>query len=239
MAIQKDTEFIGTIEHLIYYNWLGVYCIRMLPKKVRQTTGTKKAASNFGLVSSRSKIIRDLLKGLIVNPRDKGMQVRLKRALFKTLKPIEIPPLITEENPLLGFPFNESLPLREILRFPIETTEQPDGKIRIDIPAISPKDSITAPANTTEVQLALMTISFSFDHEQSFSGAPKILSIPFTNDLQPPTSIELQALTNRPCIILIIAALSYWEEDRRINPDGNKPVEIVAIFKETEAGNAS
>ena len=234
MAIQKDTEFIGTIEHLVYYNWLGIYCIRMLPKMVRQTDATRKAASNFGLISSRSKIIRDLLKAFIADPGDKAMQVRLKKALFKSFRSIGTPSLVAEESPLLGFRFNEGLPLAEILRFPIEITEQSNEKIKISIPAINPKDSITAPMSTTRVQLRLMTVSFSFEHEQSFFGVPEILSIPFTSVLQPATSIELEALTNRSCIVLIIAALSYWDEDKRINPDGIKPLEIIGMFEKEE-----
>lgn len=233
MAIQKDTEFIGTVDHLIFYDWLGIYCIRMLPKIVHQTEATKQAAGTFGVVSSRSKIIRDSLKAFITAPRDKTMQVGLKRALFKTLKNIDAPPLVPQEIPLMGFRFNEGLPLEDILKFPIEITEQSDEKFKITIPAITPNDMITAPVGTSRAQLQLMTLCFNFENKESFLGVPEIINIPLTDVLQPATSLEMEGSSVRPCIILVIAALSFWNENMQINPYGVKPLEIIGVYEQS------
>ena len=230
MAIQKNTQFVGRIENLIYYKSMDRYCIRTVPKQMRQSEATKQAARNFGLIYSRSKILRSLAGNLIADPRDRAMQARLRKALSEALK---LNPASTTDalvQPLLGFAFNEALPLGECLRFPIEMTGQPGEKIRIEIPAINPMQSITAPPDASRVQLEFIALSFSFEHERTVRSAPQILNIPLTDSIQPPLSLELEALTEKPCILLVVLAVSYWNEDRRIMQGEYNPVEVTGVF---------
>ena len=229
MAIQKDTQYIGTVDNLIYYKWMNLYCIRTVPSGMRQTEATKRAAINFGKVSSRSKILRNYFMRFIGAPRNKEMQKQLKKALLASIQFMESGAGEMANHPLNGFHFNEALSLEQSLGFKLNISEQAAGAFQVDIPAINPAKLIKFPPGTNRLQLEMQAVSFSFTHEETYSGTPVFLNIPYSDNNQPSVAVEVSTWYTEPCIVLLAVSLSYWQEDKRINNTGYNPTEIIAV----------
>lgn len=229
MAIQKDTEFIGKIGNLIYYKWMNLYCIRTAPTRVRQTEATRQAATNFGKVSSRSKLLRQHLDHLIAAPRDKEMQKRLKKALGASIKFADAGAGNLQNHPLMGFRFNEAFSLEHCLGFNLKVTSQKEGSFRVGIPAINHVGLISAPEGTSRLKLELQALSFSFDHKHSYTGTAAILDIPYIDANQGEMTAVLETKFERPGLVLLGAALTYWNGNIRLNSPGYSPAEVIAV----------
>jgi hypothetical protein len=230
MAIQIDTEFIGRIENLIYYKWMNLYCIRTAPTKVHQTPASKHAAIIFGKVSSRSKLIRLHFSAFIASPRNKDMQQRLKAALRASIPvaPSGLDEII--DHPLKSFRFNEALLMEQCLGFQPQITRTAEGRFRFEIPPINPVRLIRAPAGSSSVQVELSIFSFSFSHDDSFGGKAAVLDIPYSGDTQPARSAELNISLEMPGIILVAAALTFWNGKAQLNKPGYDAAEIIGVF---------
>ena len=211
------------------YEREGEFFIRTVQK---QAKSSQKAAKNYGRASSKSKIVRQLLLPLLPNPRDRDMQNRLTPAmreffaLLSTRKEIQ-----PTENPLAGFRFVLTSDLKDCLRFSIGFNQQPDGDILVEVPAINPSQSIVAPAGTSSVQLELMAVSFNMNDEQAFSSIPEIIPIPYVNEMQPAVNQILEVHAQTTNIVVVAAALSYWNHNKQISQPAFMPVEIAAVFK--------
>ncbi|NEU09198.1 hypothetical protein GZH53_12800 [Flavihumibacter sp. R14] len=237
MAIQKETEFIGTIDNLIYYKWMDKYCIRTTPKQMRQSEATKRAAKVFGIASSRSKIIRQLLAPALTDPNDKILHSRLRNALIAALSRSNEEAESTATHPLKGFSFNDSLPLSEGIKFPIRIFPEDSTKIKIEIAAFDPQSTIVAPAGTTRVQVDFTIARFSFDDMQAFRSEFATLNIAFTEALEPPRVLDLEDPGDEPGVLMIVAALSYWKDSNRMTGGAYQPVEVMAVYKRGREGS--
>lgn len=230
MAIQKDTQYIGTFGNLIFYKWMGLYCIRTLPSSVRQSEPTKQAALNFGKVSSRSKMIRDHFAGFIAAPKDKEMQKRLKKVLLEGINLKE--PAIGElqSHPLNFFRFNEALLLEQCLGFKMQISERAQGGYTVGIPSINPLRQVKAPRGISRMQVEISAFSFSFDHEQTSGSTAVILNIPYTNETHAATYADLNIVSEKPCLVLLAARLTYWNRNLRLDVPGYNPAEVIGVF---------
>lgn len=47
----------GKLDNVIGYRRNGVYCVRTMPEKVRQTAAARRAAQRFGIASRKGKLI--------------------------------------------------------------------------------------------------------------------------------------------------------------------------------------
>ncbi|HUH32815.1 MAG TPA: hypothetical protein VLZ28_02620 [Daejeonella sp.] len=229
MARQIDSEITGTIDDIIFYERNGKFLMRSVQV---QTAATRKAAKDYGRASNKAKILRQLLQPLLPNPKDRNMQNRLTPAMreFLALLPAKtaFPPT---ENPLVGFRFVVSSDLKDCLRFPLGYSQQPDGNILIELPAINPPQSIAAPTGTSRVQLKLMAVGFNLNDEQTFSSNMELISIPYVNEMQEAVNQLLEVDVQTTNLVVVAAALSYWNHDKQISQVGFMPVEIVSVFK--------
>jgi hypothetical protein len=229
-GIQKYSEYEGRDGNLIGYKWQGIYCIRTMPAQVRQSAATKKSAHDFGLVSSRSKIIRTYLSPWLGDPRSKFMQTGLKNTLRQTLLGQRSPGSSTlETQPLDGFSFNEAFKVNQCLHFPVSIHQVAASGIALEIPPFNPLTGISAPAGTTSLKLEAMAISFNFENKKSsFSTAER--TIDYTDGMQPAATILLETTAAPADIKLVILAISYRKGSRRINRKEYFPLEVVKVI---------
>lgn len=236
MGILKNVKFTGTINGLIFYERFGELYVRSAPAQVRQSAGSKAAAKNFGWAYSRARLLRSLLASLIPNPKDRDMQNRLARALKKLLSNPPAPGTRlsdAEVGSLQGFRFNPAASLKECLQFPPEFTEVPDGKIRLEIPALNPAEAITAPEGAAMLQIRAMAASFSFEHDSSAASSIASLNILLTDDLQTAQSLLLEVLPEKAGITVLALALSWFnQEGHELSPaERFRVAEIVRVWE--------
>lgn len=85
MAIQTGQfPFTGRIGNVIGYERNGKHYLRSMPTRVYQTSATQKAARRFGVASSRSKLIRDVMAPQLFLKGDKGRVNRLNKMLTES-----------------------------------------------------------------------------------------------------------------------------------------------------------
>lgn len=83
MAIQTGIfPFSGKLGQTIGYRRNGIYYLRSMPDTVRQTTGTRKAAREFGLASRKGKLIRRAITPHLNINHDGSLVNRLNKALI-------------------------------------------------------------------------------------------------------------------------------------------------------------
>ena len=229
MARQVGMEITGTIENIIFYKRQGKFLLRTVQ---RQAEASKKAAKNFGQGATKAKLLRQLLLPFLPNPKDRDMQNRLTPAMRQLLV------LLTEHkaiqpanNPLAGLSFTPDSNLKDCLLFPWTITQQSDGNIRMQLPALNPIDAIVAPPGSTRVELQAMAVAFRMDDDQTFAGSHEILMIPYIDEMQPERTVILGMQAETGSLVVVTVALSYWNGDQRISKEGFMPVEIVAAFK--------
>ena len=230
MARQTDSEITGTFDNIIFYERNGDFLIRTVQK---QTEATEKAAKNFGSASNKAKILRQLLHALLPNPKDRNMQNRLTPVMREFLALMTDRKTISpDDNPLAGFRFVESSDLKDCLQFSLGLSHQPEGGIVVEIPEINPSHSIAAPVGTSRVQLDLMAVGFGMNDELTFQGNLKMISIPYADEMQPSINQIVEIDAQSGSILVVAAALSYWNYNRQISQLGFMPVEVAAVFKQ-------
>ncbi|NEU07857.1 hypothetical protein GZH53_05990 [Flavihumibacter sp. R14] len=230
MAIQLNTTYIGRIEDIIYYERLGDYLIRTVP---RQAANSIKSASAFGKAASLAKNLRTLLAPIIRNPRDKNMQNRLTVAVSRFLADADAKTVIDpQNNPLAGFQFAADSALNQCLLFPLVVSGQSDGNIRFSIPAINPVDAIAAPPGTTKAEIRFMAISFHPDKGQLSAASSEGLEIPYTDGLQAALNAVLQSEYLPGSVAVVAVSVRYWNNIRPISAAGFMPAQIIATIRQ-------
>lgn len=83
MATQAGKiRFTGRVGDLIGYYRNGVYCLRSMPLKVRQTAASKQAANNFGIASRNGKLVRQAFAAHLNGRKDNAWVNRLNKVLI-------------------------------------------------------------------------------------------------------------------------------------------------------------
>jgi len=227
MAHQVNSEFTGTIENLIFYEREGKYLIRTVQ---RQAVASQVSAKAFGRASAAGKILRNHLAPLILNPKDKGMQYRLTTAVQKFLALDQQAEIQAQSNPLAGFRFAEDSDLQSCLNFTLLISEEPGSGIRVELPAFNARQSVVAPEGTSRMELRFLTAVIDAKGNGAVAGTPEVISIPYTDEMRAPLELIL-ATGPQTGLTVVAAALSYWNDDRKIMQPGFIPVQIVAAFK--------
>ncbi|TWV98685.1 hypothetical protein [Chitinophaga pinensis] len=122
MAIQTSIiPFTGRLGNLIGYRRNGVYYLRSMPQKVRQTMATCRAAKRFGIASKRGALLRKAIYGELDIPCDSSHITRLTAALIHTG--------VHNIRALQGFRFNQSAAISRF--FAVTPVFSEDGHLHI------------------------------------------------------------------------------------------------------------
>src|SRR6185312_3286516 len=122
MGKQTNIRLRGTVENIIYYQWKGIHCIRTVPARVRQTTNTKKEASNFGSAVKTSAAARALFREILQRlPPSRPLIYKMDGALRKWLQtaPLDERDPVNDIPFFDGLSFNEAVDFRRVMAVPV------------------------------------------------------------------------------------------------------------------------
>ncbi len=85
MARQRTIYVTGKIANLIFYQWKGIPCSRIMPSVVHQTTATKASAGVFGQATRISKYLRESLQGFVPDYKDKPFTFKMNEEVRRWL----------------------------------------------------------------------------------------------------------------------------------------------------------
>ena len=146
---------------------------RSVPRKYKQTKGTKAKSAEFGLASTIGRIIRQNLESVIFDMDDRKMQTRLVGEIFAWLQNARHEPASPETQPTLDqFKFSAGSPIlanRWDAKFKVSIPEP--GQIQIAIPSFIPKNSFKVPAGTDIVVCRIASVVIDVEDKKDIGSA--------------------------------------------------------------------
>jgi hypothetical protein len=178
MALQTSIiPFIGRLGDIIGYCRDGKHYIRSMPKKVRQTKATRRAAKRFGIASKRGALLRKSVYTELDIPCDSTHVTRLTSALLNA-GPNNL-------DSIRGFRFIQATGIERF--FAVTPVFSEDGSLHIPAQALPQLKGIHAwevkviatridfkKHTTTGTDIAGITI----DPREPFNGATLSVSVP-------------------------------------------------------------
>ena len=175
MAKVKSKGMVsGTAGSVVYRNYRGMNIIQGKPRKFKQTEGSIKAATEFGLSSSTAGVIRSAFEPAYLH-RDGEAAARCTQLVYRSIR-----------NSLTGFrgyrdlhdgdlsclngmEFNNKSKLSAVLQVSHQVSRDEQGKIVVSLGAIEAKTAIRVPSwmlkQASRYRVRLSLIGFNFRKE--------------------------------------------------------------------------
>lgn len=162
--LNKNGNLSGAIGNIIFVNNGDKLYAKSKGKDPKQSINTKKSYTAFGMVSTVDKLYRTELKAkvsLMTSSKyapSHRTQLRLT-AQQTDLDKNNIKLEYTDPEFLVGYNFNRDFLWDQCVRFFPEFQEDADGKITLQIPALTWGKEIKAPEKATKAELTISIIS--------------------------------------------------------------------------------
>uniref|UniRef100_UPI004049E6E1 hypothetical protein n=1 Tax=Gelidibacter sp. TaxID=2018083 RepID=UPI004049E6E1 len=133
---------------------------------------TRENGSEFGAAGKGGKLIRNAVRVLLQNAKDRLVTSRLTKDLVEIVKSDPINPRGERTiqagnlNLLVGFDFNINAKLGSTLFAPFQSTlDRVTGDVAVAVPAFSPTLRIAAPGGTTHFKISAGGAELDFENE--------------------------------------------------------------------------
>lgn len=173
---------------------------------------TRENGSEFGRAGKGGKLVRNAIRILLQNAKDKRVVSRLTTDLLKIVKTDAINErglrTIQDGNVdlMLGFEFNINGKLGATLFTPsVNAFDRVTGDGTIGIAPFSPKVRIAAPAGTTHFKIVMGTSELDFANETSTFESDETAVLPY--DAPPTVQINLTATVTANSVLPVIQVL--------------------------------
>jgi hypothetical protein len=130
----------------------------------KQTTKTKQAASDFGIVQTSNRLCRELIQYALQNYQDKKMHTRLNSIVLKEFHLNKGIPLgqrnfyNTNLQGVVGFDFNINTPFKKFCTLPINFTKKENNQLIITIDKFLGKDYFWFNSSISEIRMELFIL---------------------------------------------------------------------------------
>lgn len=228
-------RFTGKLGGLIGYTHNGVDCVRTCPVSVKQTSGTRRAAREFGKASNAAALIRHALQDVAHVRYDRGFQNRLNKAMGKVLRS-DIPQRgrkrrITTANlrQLVGFRVNDHSPIQHHTL----TQRVYDGSILVTVP----RPISNFPDKTPHMQFRAIAICPDFE----LGGAKTVVSETITvSRAEAGKAITLSIpVKGKHDAVIFLEALSYTNRRTSFSQDMHRyrnAITVIAVIPGIKKG---
>lgn len=161
--IKKNGNLCGAIGNIVFVNDGDRVFARMKPDSIKQSARTKAAASVFGLVSTREKLLRlNIFKALSI-PAIQYFAARHRARIQKTItkqvtEDSANMPEFGDPQALVGFNFNPKLDWQNCTNFFPEYSLTPGSGMKVSLPQLAWGKQVTPPKNAASCTLTLVTL---------------------------------------------------------------------------------
>ncbi len=232
MGKQRDIKLRGTVDNVIYYQWRNIHCMRSVPARVRQSSNTKIAATQFGLAVKTAAALRAMLKPVLPDPTNNAIRYELDGAFRKWLHtdPLEKTEQETGIPFFEDFSFNKSATLGRLFRV-VKVNRAIDDSLLIQMPAFNPLRDVSAPKETSSLQLQFTAATLSFDDQVPGKCVSIDWRIPYEDKIVPLHEVILPGLTAPRSLALMVMGIRYYRGNQiMIDQMRWKPMGIVGSF---------
>lgn len=149
---------------------------------------TRENGAEFGRAGKAGKLLRNAIRGLLLNTADSRMVARLTREMIKVLQadatnPRGLRNVIDGEAELLeNFDFNVNSKLSTTLFAPFAATiDRVTGELAVNMPAFVPLNMISAPSGTTHFKVTSAGIEIDFTQQTYVVDTQVTAELPWNN----------------------------------------------------------
>lgn len=180
---------------------------------------TRENGSEFGRAGKGGKVIRNAIRVLLQNAKDKRVVSRLTKVLVAVTKTDAVNErgLRTIEdgdmNTLLGFEFNINGKLGATLFTPYATAyDRAAGSVDLDIAAFAPSVRIAAPSGTTHFKIVMGAAELDFANEASVFESDETAILPYNGADTTPIDLSVALTANSVLPILQVVGVEFYQE---------------------------
>ena len=149
---------------------------------------TRENGAEFGRAGKAGKLLRNAIRGLLINASDRLVVSRLTTDMVKVIQADAtsvrgLRNVIDGESEMLkGFEFNNRGRLATCM-FANYDAEifRPDGKITINIPSFIPQNMLVAPGGSTHYKLVAAGLEIDFENETFKIDNQETVTLPWDN----------------------------------------------------------
>jgi hypothetical protein len=200
---------------------------------------TRENGAEFGRAGKGSKVLRNAIRVLLQNAKDKRVVSRLTTELLKVVKTDSVNDrgLRSIENGNLslikGFEFNTNGKLGSTLFTPtLNTFDRVTGETTVSIAPFAPTVRIAAPAGTTHFKVVMGAAELDFRSETSTFENDETAMLPY--DSADTSTIDLTATINANSALPVIQVMGiefYQEVNGAMYPLKNGSYNALSIVK--------
>ncbi|WP_167343111.1 hypothetical protein [Nonlabens sp. SY33080] len=200
---------------------------------------TRENGSEFGRAGKGGKVIRNAIRVLLQNAKDKRVVSRLTKALVAVTKTDTVNErgLRTIEdgdmNTLQGFEFNLNGKLATTLFAPYSTSlDRATGDVGVSLQPFAPSVRVAAPTGTTHFKVVAGASELDFANESSSFESTETAILPYngTNTAQIDLDVALPANSVLP-IMQVIGIEFYQEVNGQMYPLKNGAYNALSVAK--------
>lgn len=196
MARQKGIfKITGTIGDVTFYKSKDGYLVRekgtLDAKRIATDPAFQRTRENgmeFGRAGTAGKTLRAALRPLLTNVKATTMVSRLTQMMIKVIQADTVSErglrnVIDGESELLsGFEFNEMGKLATTLHASFTSEiNRTTGEMKVEIPAFSPVNMLTAPQGTTHFKMMSGAADINFEQELFANAVQSTAILPYTS----------------------------------------------------------
>ncbi len=217
-TLGNKKTFSGMVGNVVFKNLNGKQIAQSRPARVKQTTATKKSASEFGECSQWARQLRHGLTPFLVGLTDSTMHSRFSAALYNTVKSnTAVPkgernPVNSDMDALCSFEFNTHSPFALWFRPTLSAALTDSGEVTVAFDTINPEADIMFPNRCDKAKLAVYVYATDFKDNSQRLTFHSLLSI------DKRSSISAQTILTTPAIpqgyfVLVAAKLLYYNSN--------------------------
>ena len=227
MAKQKGiVKLEGTIADITFYKSQDGYLARekggVPAARIANDPAFQRTRENgleFGRAGKAGKLLRDSVRGLLLNASDSKMVARLTRQMVRVVKLDAVNPrgernVIDGETELLeGFEFNLRGKLGASFYAPYTASiDRATGKLTVDIPAFLPINMIAAPAGTTHFKVISGGTEVDFTNDTFVTDTKESDILPLDGTPTEAMNLENSVTAGSTLPLFIAMGLEFFQE---------------------------
>lgn len=200
---------------------------------------TRENGSEFGRAGKGGKVIRNAIRVLLQNAKDKRVVSRLTKSLVAVTKTDTVNDrgLRTIEDgdmsTLQGFEFNVNGKLGSTLFAPYATTlDRVTGDVEVNLAPFAPSVRIAAPGGTTHFKMVMGAAELDFANETSIFESDETAILPYTAANTAAINLSVALPANSALPILQVVGIEFYQEvNGQMYPLKNGAFNALAVAK--------
>jgi hypothetical protein len=247
-TIDNKGRIRGMAGPVVYRMYREKNIVQAKPGKIKQTKGSIRASSEFGLSSSAAAVIRRAFEPAYVHQDGKAVS-RSTQQVYRSLRNSLTGSIGQRDlhdanlQDLVGMDFNGASPVSEVLQVSHSVRRDAEGNLEVNLGRFNPREDVKKaagyPKSASRYRIRLMAVAFDFRQEYLEYLDIKDLDVQRTAVMEAQT-ITLNAQADPSCIVMLSISLLMYDQVGHtgeyilLNSKGFSPCAIIAAYQSAQ-----